>query len=76
VTPRLTCSHFWVDVRVRRVEGRWLASADTPDGPTLGYGDAPLEALTSALDDFSDVRKALLASLDEGSLPHSPKQAP
>jgi hypothetical protein len=30
---RLHCSLFYVDVRLREFNGRWLASADTPDGP-------------------------------------------
>ena len=30
---RLTCSVFWVDVRLREINGRWIASADTPDVP-------------------------------------------
>lgn len=32
---RLTCSEFYVDARLTEVEGRWLASADTPDGPSM-----------------------------------------
>lgn len=60
---RLTCSQFWVDVRIRRIAGVWLASADTPDGPTLGYGEEPHEALHWALEDFCEVRAELLASI-------------
>jgi hypothetical protein len=33
---RLTCSQFYVDARLTEVDGRWLASADAPDG---GSGD-------------------------------------
>jgi hypothetical protein len=29
---QLSCSTFWVDVRVAIIDGRWVASADTPDG--------------------------------------------
>ncbi len=28
---RLLSSGFWVDVRLRQIRGRWIASADTPD---------------------------------------------
>jgi hypothetical protein len=61
---RLTCSEFWVDVRLRRVGGVWLASADTPDGPTLGWGDRPMDALFVALDPYRDVRPELRASIE------------
>ncbi len=61
---RLTCSQFWVDVRLRQVNGRWLASADTPDGPTLGMADDPRMALWLALQVFADVREGLLASAE------------
>jgi hypothetical protein len=40
-TVRLTCSAFYVDARLTEVKGRWLASADTPDGPSMGTGDSP-----------------------------------
>ncbi|HEX6127627.1 MAG TPA: hypothetical protein VF071_01245 [Candidatus Limnocylindria bacterium] len=39
---RLTCEAFYVDVRVREINGRFIASADTPDGPTLGVGTAAI----------------------------------
>lgn len=61
---RLTCSQFWVDVRLECVVGRWLASADTPDGPTLGTGERPEDALWAALQVYADVRAELLASLE------------
>jgi hypothetical protein len=35
---RLRCSSFGVDVRLRELNGRWIASADTHDGPSLGLG--------------------------------------
>jgi hypothetical protein len=38
-TVHLTCSEFYVDARLTAVDGRWLASADTPDGPSIGTGD-------------------------------------
>lgn len=43
-TYRLECADFWVDVRLANFHGRWMASADTPDGPSLGLGRQPLEA--------------------------------
>jgi len=33
---RLACSEFYVDARLTAVQGGWLASADTPDGPSMG----------------------------------------
>lgn len=61
---RLACSQFWVDVRLRQVGGCWLPSADTPDGPTLGWADGPMDALFAALDPYRDVRAELLASIE------------
>ena len=60
---RLYCRYFWVDVRIRRIEDRWIASADTPDGPTIGTGMTRDEALYAALEDFCDVREELLESV-------------
>jgi hypothetical protein len=54
---------FWVDVRLSRIEGRWLASADTQDGPSLGYGFDALAALYLALDPFQPAVDDLLESL-------------
>lgn len=59
---RLLCSAFWVDVRLL-VNGRWIASADTPDGPSLGCGTDTFEALWQALGPFEGVVGELLASL-------------
>jgi hypothetical protein len=72
---RLTCSLFYVDVRLREFDGRWLASADTPDGPTLGYGPTPTEALCAALEPFDGLIDELLASAQEDWLvaPSSPR---
>jgi len=38
---RLLSSGFWVDVRLRQIRGRWIASADTPDGPSVGVSWFP-----------------------------------
>ena len=59
---RLQCSASWVDVRLD-VNGRWIASADTPDGPSLGCGSDAFEALWQALEPFEGVVGELLASL-------------
>jgi hypothetical protein len=61
-TLRLTCVAFWVDVRLARLNGRWLASADTPDGPSLGCGMTAREALRSALEPFHGMIDELLIS--------------
>lgn len=49
IVLRLTCSACWVDVRLREMNGRWIASADTPDGPSLGLGELAIEAIEAAL---------------------------
>ncbi len=49
---RLLCPGFWVDVRLRQIRGRWIASADTPDGPSIGVSFFPREALVAALQPF------------------------
>ena len=60
---RLHTTAFWVDVRLLEVNGRWIASADTPDGPSLGCGTDAFEALWQALEPFESVVGELLASL-------------
>ena len=62
-TLRLTCSAFYVDARITAVDGRWLASADTPDGPRLGTGDTLVEALWEALQPFEGMVEELMACL-------------
>lgn len=64
-TLRLVCPEFWADVRVRQVAGRWLASADTPDGPSLGLGRHPIDALVQALEPFDGVIDELVASVPD-----------
>ena len=63
ITLRLTCEAFWVDVRLREINGRWLASADTPRGPSVGLGVGAMEAIEGALEPFDGVIEDLLASL-------------
>ena len=40
---------FWVDVRLREFDGRWLAVADLADEPDVGTGMEPREALHETL---------------------------
>jgi hypothetical protein len=67
VTVRLTCSAFWVDVRLREINGRRIASADTPGGPSLGLGLEAREAIEQALEPFEGIVDELLAWLPVGS---------
>ena len=62
-TLRLTCSALWVDVRLREINGRWIASTDTPDGPSLGLGEGAIEAIEQALEPFEGIADELLASV-------------
>ena len=61
----LNCSGFWVDVRLMHVDGKWLASADTPDGPSMGIGRLPEDALARALRPFGEVVDELLDSVPD-----------
>ena len=69
---RLHSRSFWVDVRMLEVDGRWIASADTRDGPSLGCGAGPFEALWGALEPFHGVVDELLASMPALEGDHSP----
>jgi hypothetical protein len=60
---RLTCARFSVDVRLLEVNGRWIASADTTDGPSLGCGITAFDALWQALAPFYGDVGDLLASM-------------
>lgn len=60
---RLECSMFYVDVRLREFNGRWIASADTPAGPSLGLGLDPELALQAALRPFGLAAEELIASM-------------
>ena len=59
---RLYGGGLWVDVRLYQLRGRWLASADAPEGPTLRTGYSPLAALTEALEPFNGMVDELLES--------------
>jgi hypothetical protein len=59
---RLYCEFFWVDARVSRQNGNWIASVDSPHGPTLAAARTALSALAEALEPFEGVRMELLDS--------------
>lgn len=59
-THRLSCRRFWVDVRVAHINDRWIASADTPHGPSLGLAFTRRRALRLALEPFDGVIEELL----------------
>ena len=60
---RVTCSQFCVDARLTEVEGHWLAFADTPDGPSIGTGDTPVDGLMKALEPASGAASSLPLSV-------------
>jgi hypothetical protein len=61
---------FWVDVRVCSMNGRWIASADTPYGPSLGLGYTAQHALRQALESFEGVIDELLLTAPDELLEH------
>jgi hypothetical protein len=63
IQMRLTSSVFWVDVRLLEINGRWIASADTPEGPSLGTGHVALDAIQMALAPFDPILDELIASI-------------
>ena len=62
---RLVCSDFWVDVRLRQIRGRWICSADTPDGPSVGVSFFPRDALMAALQPFHGLVDDLMETAPE-----------
>jgi hypothetical protein len=62
---RLYSSLFWVDVRLVQVEGRWLASADTTDGPSPGLGRRPEGAPIQALKPFAEIVDELMETVPD-----------
>lgn len=40
---------FWIDVRLRDWDGKWLAVADVADEPDIGTSEDPRKALRGAL---------------------------
>jgi hypothetical protein len=71
-TLRLSCDRhrLSVEVRVVGMNGRWIASADTPDGPSLGLAFTPRRALVLALEPFDGVIPELLATAPPELLDH------
>ena len=65
IVMRLTCAPLWVDVRLREIDGRWIASADTPDGPSLERGEQAIDAIAAALEPFEGIVDELLASVPD-----------
>ena len=55
----------WVDVRLLQVDGGWLASADTTDGPSLGLGRRPEGALMQALQPFAGIVDELMETVPD-----------
>ena len=76
IVLRLTCSAFWVDVRLRGINGRWIASADTPDGPSLGLGELALEAIDQAFGPFDGIVNELLASVPHARIEQGERTKP
>ena len=62
VKMRLECPQVSVDVRVIEFHGRWLASAFTPNGPTVGRGASALAAVIDALKPFDGYVEDLIRS--------------
>lgn len=62
---RLRSSESLVNVRLRDFNGRWLASADTDLGPSLGWGMTAFEALWMALEPYDGIIDELLASVSD-----------
>jgi hypothetical protein len=62
---RLHSSLFWVDVRLIHLDGRWLASADTTTGPSLGLGRLPEEALMEALEPYPGIVDELMETVPD-----------
>jgi hypothetical protein len=52
------------------MNGRWIASADTPNGPSLGLAFTPRRALVLALEPFDGVIPELLATAPPELLDH------
>jgi hypothetical protein len=71
-TLRLSCERhgFWVEVRLVGMNCRWIASADTPDGPSLGLAFTPRRALVLALQPFDGMIPELLATAPPELLEH------
>ncbi len=60
---RLECQFFSVDARLARINGSWIASVDTRDGPTLAVGVTAVDALEAALEPFDGLIEELMESV-------------
>lgn len=69
-TFRLHCKEFSVDARLVEINGRWLASVDTADGPTLGCAMTAHAALWAALEPYDNLIGELIATLPNGAVEH------
>jgi hypothetical protein len=70
---QLSRALFWVAVRLMHVDGKWLASPDTPDVPSIGLGRIPEEALARALGPFEGVADESLSTVPDEF--HWPRRA-
>lgn len=59
---RLHSAETWVDCRLAQFSGKWIGSADTDAGPTLGLGYTAESAMRMALLPFAGEIDKLLAS--------------
>jgi hypothetical protein len=58
-----------VELRLSRLRGCWIASADTPDGPTLGCSLDPFVAIYLAVDAFQPAIDDVLDALPPFATP-------
>ena len=53
---------FWIDVRIREFNGRWLVVADLAGTPDVGTGGDLITALNMALAPFAEPLRAELVT--------------
>ncbi len=63
ISLRLSCSTCRVEVRLLEINGRWIASADTLSGPSLGLAKGAIEADNHAHEPIEPLDDELMASL-------------
>jgi hypothetical protein len=59
-TMRLVGPRFWVDVRLRQIRERSIASTDPPEGPSVGVSFFARDALAAALQPFHGLVNELM----------------
>ncbi len=64
---RLVCRESCADVRVAQIRGRSVASADTPNGPSLVLGRYPMQAQAHAFEPIDRHLDDLLATVPQNS---------